>query len=260
MRRILAGAACLVLGAALGAAYKLTADYIRRTPLFNISEVVIKNSGSNITDDEVLKLAGVREGKNIFSFRLAESIQAVEFHPWVKAVSMRRQLPDRVVMEIEERTPLAIVAMGSLYYLDKDLEIFKKVMPWDSINFPVITGLTLREAIENGPEMKRELKKADEIMRLAARSSVLPLERISEIHIDRTIGVEVWTAREAVKIRLGDSGFHKKWTELERVIIELDENMEKVALLDMNCEGRVTAKLKQGYQVARDESTVLLKP
>ncbi len=259
LRRGLAVFTCLVLGAALGAAFKLTADYVRRTPFFNITEVVITNAGKHVTAEDVKKLSGIREGRNIFSFHLTDAIEAVRFHPWVKTVSMRRQLPDRVIIEVEERMPIAIVAMGPLFYIDEDLEIFKKIMPWDDVNFPVITGLTMRDAVENGPELKMEMEKAAQVLELAGRSKVLPLDRISEIHLDGTLGVQLWTLREAVAIRLGDAEFKKKWNELERVIVELEDNLEKVAVLDLNCEGRVTARLKQGYQVAREEATLLLR-
>jgi cell division protein FtsQ len=258
IRRAMAGAACLILGAALGAFCKLTADYIRHTPLFNITQVKVEINGSHITRQEILRLSGIREQRNIFSFHLPQTIQAIQFHPWVKTVSMRRQLPDQVIIEVQERKPYAIVAMKSLYYMDQDMEIFKKVMPWDKMDFPVITGLTLREVIENDPDLKTQLEKAVEILGLAQGSKVLPMKDLSEIHLDRNIGAQLWTKNHAVKIALGDSDYKRKWKELQKVILELDQNMQKVAVLDLNCEGRVTAKLKSGYKVARDESMVLM--
>jgi cell division protein FtsQ len=257
-RRIMAGAGCLVLGAALGATCKLSADYIRQAPAFTIKEVIV-NTGKHVSREDVVKLSGIRPGRNIFSFHLAEAIRGVKFHPWVKSVSMRRQLPDRVLIELEERTPIAIVAMDSLYYLDEDLEIFKKVVPPDSLDFPVITGLFLQEVIENEPELAGELKKAAEILDMAARSRVLPAEDISEIHLDRTFGIELVTSKSAVLIKLGEGELQKKWQELERVVVELDADLEKVAVLDLNCQGRVTARLKSGYQLAREEGAMFLR-
>ncbi len=256
-RRIMAGAGCLVLGAALGAACKLSADYIRQAPAFTIKEVNV-NTGQHVSREDVLKLAGIREGRNIFSFHLAEAIQGVEFHPWVKSVSVRRQLPDRVLIELEERTPIAIVAMDSLYYLDEDLEIFKKVVPADSLDFPVITGLFLQEVIEN--KVTAELRKTAEILYLAGRSRILPVKDISEIHLDSIFGIELWTSKDAVLIKFGEGELQKKWKELERVVLELDSDLKKVAVLDLNCEGRITAKLKSGYQLAREEGSMFLRP
>jgi len=248
-RALLVVAGCLAAGAAAGAGAKTLWSWVTHSPAFAVKELVIR-TGERVKRGEIKTLAGVTEGDNILSFRLADCVEAIEIHPWVKSASVMRELPDRVVIEVAEREPAAIIALGSLYYVDRDGEIFKKLLPYEAADYPVITGISLRAAVEEKKETERLIRLAIEIIELAKESRVMSQPAISEVHLDRTYGATVVRTGDGMRIRFGRGEYAGKFKMLERTLLELGSGSARVAELDLTYESRVTIRLREGYRVA----------
>ncbi|MCX7868395.1 MAG: FtsQ-type POTRA domain-containing protein, partial [Terrimicrobiaceae bacterium] len=65
--------------------------------------------GDVMTRDEALELTGLREGVNIFSVDLARLEKILSADDMVARARIERQLPDRLIVAIEPRKPLAWV-------------------------------------------------------------------------------------------------------------------------------------------------------
>ena len=240
---------CLAVGAGLGLFGRFGFQWARTTPLFAIRAVAI-SAGPRVNAADVRKLCGIREGKNIFAFSLDEAVRQIEFHPWVLRAAVSRKLPDRVEIKIVEREPAALAALGSLYYVDQTGEVFKRVLPGESLDYPAVTGLTLDEVIHEPAAAGGQLRRALAVLNLARASRVLPERQISELHLDATFGITVVTAAEGVLIRLGEEDYPARWLRLERVLVQLGGDLGKVEAIDLNFSDQATVKLKSGYKVA----------
>jgi len=241
----------------MGAGAKAAWSWVTHSPRLAINEIVIR-TGPRVPEQEVRMLSDLVVGDNILGFRLSECVEAIEIHPWVKRASVMRELPDRVVIEVKEREPVAMIAIGSVYYVDRDGEIFKKVLLGEDMDCPVLTGITLQEVVEDKEAVDSLVNLGLEIIGLAASSRILPAEEISEVHLDRAYGATLVRTSDAMRIRFGEGGFEEKWTLLERTLVELSEEAKKVYELDLNYEGRVTLRLREGYRVAaaKEESSL----
>ena len=102
--------------------------------------------GEKVGGDEIVAMAGLSHGMNIWKVDAVAIEKKIAKHPWVRRVLVRRDFPRRVVIEVEERTPKAIVALGKLYYVDADGVVFKEVDAGENVNFPLITGIYARDA------------------------------------------------------------------------------------------------------------------
>jgi len=242
-------ALCLVVGAGLGLLGRFTFQWVRHSPRFAISTVEIR-TGARVKAEDVRKLTGIMEGKNIFSFQLANAVHQIEFHPWVLRATVTRKLPDRVEIVVTERVPMAMAALGWLYYVDQECHVFKRVLPGESLDYPVLTGLNLDQVISDQPTTEAEIRKALAVLELAKSSKVLPEKAISEVHLDPTYGVSLVTAQEGLWIRLGEGDFAERWQRLERVLVELAGDWAKVEMIDLNFQGQATVKLRAGYKLA----------
>jgi len=240
---------CLAAGAGVGAGAKALWSWVTHSPYLSIQEVEIR-TGERVSPAEVRMLADISEGDNILGFSLVDCVESIQIHPWVKKASVMRQLPDRVVIEIKERDPAAMVSLGTLYYADEDGEIFKKVMPGDDMDYPVITGLNLRDVVEDKKDIEPLIKMSLEIVELSRSSEVLPFSRVSEIHVNRVRGATLVRAGDGMRIRFGKTDYRDKWLRMERTLQELSIEARKVAELDLNYEDRVTIGLREGYRVA----------
>src|SRR5213082_469132 len=68
---------------------------------------------SNVTRAQVMEVMGGDIGRNIFFIPLDERQKQLEQIPWVESASVMRFAPDRIKIQIHERTPVAFARIGS---------------------------------------------------------------------------------------------------------------------------------------------------
>src|SRR5512147_2719244 len=116
---------------------------------FRVREVEVE--GSRRVPKETLLSLMVMEGMpNLFSVKLKEVVKRLESHPWIEQVRVRKVFPNKILVQIEERKPMAIIQLEGLYYIDTGGEIFSPVGERDEYNYPYLTGLT-RRVLEKDP-------------------------------------------------------------------------------------------------------------
>jgi cell division septal protein FtsQ len=103
---LLAGIIVLIVAA------KTLHSYLLNAELFRVREVKVygytKSGGTDFSE-----LEGVK-GKNIFKLDIEHIRRRLEQHtPEIKAVWVRRNLPDQIAVTVAERTPLAQLAAWS---------------------------------------------------------------------------------------------------------------------------------------------------
>src|SRR5271169_5239042 len=66
----------------------------------------------NVTKAQIMEVMGADIGRNIFFIPLAQQKAQLEQIPWVESASVMRFVPNRLKVEIQERTPVAFVRVG----------------------------------------------------------------------------------------------------------------------------------------------------
>lgn len=80
-----------------------------RSPLFEVRRVEVRGNG-RLGPGEVRALVRHAQGRNLWLLSLDQLARSVDQHPWVAEARVRRDLPSTLVVEIEERIPVAWVA------------------------------------------------------------------------------------------------------------------------------------------------------
>ncbi len=189
---------------------------------FRVKEVEIKGC-RKIPEKTILSLARIEGMPNLFTIPLKEIAGRVEAHPWVDYVRVRKIFPNRVLIHIEERRPMAILQLEDPFYIDSKGVIFSRVGDRDEYNFPFLTGLN-RQAFDKDPVVaKHMVTKALEFLRIANQEKTPPLEGISEIRMEKIFGIQCFTEAEGVEVRMGWDHFGEKlrrlsliWTDLQK--------------------------------------------
>jgi cell division protein FtsQ len=79
-----------------------------------VSSDDIELSGlSNVTRGQVMEVMGGDIGRNVFFIPLDERQKQLEQIPWVESASVMRFAPNRLRIQIQERTPVAFARVGS---------------------------------------------------------------------------------------------------------------------------------------------------
>jgi cell division protein FtsQ len=141
-RLLLAVAALLALGVA-GVRFD---SWARTSPRFALRSVQLVGA-TRTSEAELLALAGVQKGCNLWLLDASDVARAMAGHPWVSAVDVRRALPDTLQIRVEEHVPAALAVMGDLYGSD-------------ALDLPLITGVTREDAARDPEETASRFRAA----------------------------------------------------------------------------------------------------
>jgi len=252
-RRIMAGGGVAALIALTVALYEWRGDWkstlasVRRlvfeSAYFSVSEIQVRG-GEKFGGNEIVTLAGLNHGMNIWRVEPVTIEQKVAKHPWVRRVLVRREFPRRVVIEIEERTPKAIIAMGKLFYVDSDGVVFKEVGAGESVEFPLLTGLRPDELGSRDPALRRRIHDAVRLSDLMAKDS----RTISEIHFEATDRVILYTTAYPLAVHMGWGDWEDKVRRVDRVLKLWKGHEERLVSLDASFSDQVVARVRRMRQ------------
>ncbi|MDD5491348.1 MAG: FtsQ-type POTRA domain-containing protein [bacterium] len=109
-----------------------------------LTKVEIKNL-KYLPQHEILRLANIPNGVNIFALPLDDVETRIETNPLVKKAQIDRKWPSVLVINIQEREPLAkIIDQGQEYLLDSEAKAIKNPLS-HPIPLPVLSGLSLQD-------------------------------------------------------------------------------------------------------------------
>lgn len=212
-------------------------------PFFRVKEVEIEGCRKT-SKDALLSLVPVDGMSNLFTVRLGEIAKQLESHPWIDHVRVRKAFPSKISIHVEERKPIAILQLEELYYIDHKGVIFSRVGDGDGddYNFPFLTGLT-RDVLEKDPaEANRLITKAIELLRIADREKVSPLEEISEVHMEKTFGLHCFAQTGGLEVRLGWDQFGEKLKRLSLIWSDLQKRKWSAVSIDCSDVRRMVVR------------------
>ena len=169
------------------------------------------------TEKELLRLAGVAPGMNLWSLDPAAVAQAMGAHPWVRTVEVTRSLPDTLQLRVEERAPVALASLGDLYVVDADGAPFKRVSSTEPLDLPLLTGLS-REQAERDPA-GTAVRLREGLGAVEAYQRAFEGPRLSEVQLGEA-RFELTTA-DGVRVVLGRDDLDGQLRRLQRVRDEL---------------------------------------
>jgi cell division protein FtsQ len=192
---------------------------LRHHSYFAVHDVVVRGR-TRLAPDEIRTLAGIEPGISIWDVDCHAAEERLLARPWVRSATVRRELPHRVVIQLREERPVAILAVASrradpvLYFVARHGRLFG-VARGDARDFPFITGLTPADVTGGDAFGPRAVRRALALLRVAGRSR--SVESVSEIHVDRVRGLTLLPVRPQVPIELGWGGFAPKLARLPKV-------------------------------------------
>lgn len=147
----LAALAVGVLGTVAFAVYRYGAHSWR----FRVEsgESIELSGNQNVTRAQVMEVMGADIGRNVFFVPLEDRKKQLEEIPWVESAAVMRLLPDRLRIQVKERTPVAFVQLGSKILLADAGGVLMDLPPGsqktaaNKYSFPVIVGASDAEPL-----------------------------------------------------------------------------------------------------------------
>jgi cell division septal protein FtsQ len=209
----LASAAVIVAAAGAGGHWLLT------TPRFAVASVEVRGA-SRVSPEQIVAAAAIPDGTNIFRLGTIDVVGRVEALPEVRRADVVRELPDRVVISVEERRPFTLVHGGRLHWMDEEGRLLGASVPAVASPMPVISGLTADELASMRTAPGPKARAAIAVIRALLRSGNGLTAEISEIDMSRREGPVLYTV-DGVEIRLGHEEWEERLARLEGVLTQV---------------------------------------
>ena len=231
-----AGAALCLAG--LGAAWLYR--YSERSWRFRVdsSDNIEVTGMQNVTKAQIMEVMGADIGRNIFFIPLAQQKTQLEQIPWVESASVMRFVPNRLKVEIQERTPVAFARVGPRIALIDEGGTLMELPPKHKYSFPVILGMNPGEPLSTrAPRMKAYANLVHELDSGGARYT----QDLSEVDLSDLEDVKVRVNDPAgdVLVHLGSSNYLPRYKVYVGHVREWRQQFQKLESVDLRYDNQI---------------------
>jgi len=192
--------------------------YLLSTPYFEIKEISVRGL-KELTEQDVLTQAAMTPRQNLLSVNVDALAGRISANPWVKNIHVGRELPNRIVLAIKERNPVALVKQSNgLYLMDNEGNVFKKLDKNDEVDLPILTGVDVKEKEKS----RLLLSTLNLLQTMSASNRYSYLGTIAEVNVKDVVGVSLLTDT-GLYLKLGTDNYEKKLNTLSVVMADLEK-------------------------------------
>jgi cell division protein FtsQ len=233
------------IGTALITAAALAGDFLYHSPQVALLKPdQVELSGNHVVSREAVLQQFARDrGHSVLSVPLDARRSALEELSWVESASVQRILPNRIRVEITERTPVAFLRNGTeLALIDAHGVILDRPRGED-FPFPIVTGLSENMSREErGRRMQTYQDFVKDIDLVRAGSS----DRVSEIDLSNAkdlravmTGIASANDSQAVSIQFGLNDFAGKYRLIADNFAQWQASNGRVRSIDLQYSRQV---------------------
>jgi cell division protein FtsQ len=206
-----------------------------------------------VTKESLLRLAAVPLKKRLADVDLAAMQKRVLQNPYIASASVHRDFPDRVLIRVEERVPVAAIAGEKLLYVDAKGLILPGVQSEYVFDLPVITGAAAVQECRPGKKIIHPtLREALRVVLASQEISSTLYRRISEIHLQANGELLLYTAEFGIPVSFGRGFIVEKLTLLESFWTTVVNNRgaQSLIALDVRFADLVVARWEPSTELA----------
>jgi len=231
--------ALIGLGAALYA-FHVAEQFVILDPRFALGGLEDDSAlqmigATHVSRAAIEKIFGDDEGVSIYLVPLAERRDALRNIAWIQDASVARVWPNRLVVRVKERTPIAFIRLNSSRFGLIDGEGVILPPATDRFKLPVLTGVKASDPIANRRAGVQRL------LRLAAELGD-SMANISEVDVSDGDNLKVIQPYEgrSLTLLLGDRNFAARYGNFVSHYAQIEQRLPGAAILDLRLEDRIT--------------------
>ena len=190
---------------------------------------------AHVSRPAIAKIFADDEGVSVYLIPLAERRDAIRDVAWVREASVARVWPNRVIVRVQERTPVAFVRLNASRFGLIDAAGVILPPATDRFKLPVLAGVRASD-----PAAKRR----DGVQRMLRLTADLgdATGNISEIDVSDGDNLKVSQPYEGrfLTLLLGDRNFKARYGNFLSHYSQIQQRLPGAAVLDLRLEDRIT--------------------
>src|SRR5579885_2056575 len=204
----------------------------------------IEVTGNHIVSrDAVLQQFAHDRGRSVLRIPLDDRRAEIEQLSWVESATVQRVLPNRIRVNIVERTPIAFLKVGNQLELIDAHGVILDRADAEDLRFPIVTGISEalpREERETRMQMYQEYLKVSEV----------DLSNPKDLRVVMT-GLAGLNDPQAVTIHFGQSDFTGKFSMLADNFLQWQANAGRIQSIDLEYSRQVVINPDASVHSAR---------
>jgi cell division protein FtsQ len=174
---------------------------------------------------------------SIFLTPLAERRRRLLAIDWVEEASISRIWPDRLMVRIRERKPIAFVFFRSGVLLIDSYGILLEPPAQAQFAFPVLSGIREDETLEQRVERVHAFRRVQQDMGYLLKD----VSEVDATDLDN-IRIVAQTGKRTVDLLMGDINFGRRYLNFLNHYPEIQKRSPEVHVFDLRLDDRITAK------------------
>lgn len=212
---------------------------------FAVTRIDVEGDGV-LTRDRVLQFAGVRVGQNLYALDLDQIQRNLEMIPFVKQVRVRRALPNRLIIQVDERTVVARLRVptkelsDAMFVIDRTGMVMKPLkltdgtllQPQTPRSVPMLTGVALADVRVGRLAESRQIYRALELLDQLAQTRAGMALDVEQIDLSSAHELVVTTRQHAV-VRFDMEDFPKQLRRLGVILSWAQQRQKTVQMVNL---------------------------
>ncbi len=222
LRRTVMTCGALFFFAVFNLALILAHDWLTQTALLPIKVVRVEGA-QRLSEAVVRQRAGIVPRGNILAVNLGAARRRLQSHPWIADAEVIREIPDRIVVRIQEHDCRAVLRLDRQFLISSSGAIFKERQRGECADMPVISGIDYADLGSADEAPGAALGAALALLKAGKGATAIGGHaRIQEIRADPDLGLTLFVTTPGAKpayrtIILGFAHGQHKYSKLNAI-------------------------------------------
>jgi cell division septal protein FtsQ len=214
----------------LARAYIYHSDYFKVRSV-ETKEAFLDHKSILLINNKILDLY---KGRNVFTVNLKYIASSLwRSYPDAKDIVVKVALPDKLVINMKFRKPVALVKGEKLYPIDEEGFVLPSVDPAMLSDLPVVTGVSLRyDEKRGGRSSSRNLRAALDLLRTIKESAFAGEYSVGGVNAGDGRNL-VFYLKNGTEVRIGYEDFRDRLETLRRILKDPRLILDRVEYIDL---------------------------
>lgn len=212
-----------------------------RSALFRVETVRI--AGNRFIDTrEIRRAAKIDTTQIMYKVNVEELNKALLENAYFRGVSVSRVLPATILISVQERQPVFYLADKTLYMVDEEGVILKKLPTMPMNKYPLVTGITARELARDSLALQEILGMVQKIKEVDRNL----FSFISEINLGKNREPELVLVKGAARVKIGREKHYQRLYLLSQLLGKepILGRLPTIRQIDLTFEERIVLRKK----------------